>query len=98
MSFSTLGLSKPLLHALAEKGYSIATPIQLKAIPPILAGKDVMAAAQTGTGKTGAFIVPLLQRLTHGSPVKSNHVRVLVLTQVSHPKLHFSVKTITYHL
>ena len=80
MSFASLGLSSPLLQAVAEKGYSIPSPIQVEAIPAILSGKDVMAAAQTGTGKTAGFTLPMLQRLDDGTKVKSNHIRALVLT------------------
>lgn len=63
MAFSSLGLSKTLLQAVADKGYSNPTPIQLKAIPVVLSGRDLMASAQTGTGKTAAFTLPLLQHL-----------------------------------
>jgi len=80
MSFTSLGLSDPLLQAVAEKGYTIPSPIQVEAIPAVLSGKDVMAAAQTGTGKTAGFTLPLLQRLDGGSEVKPNHIRALVLT------------------
>jgi len=80
MSFDSLGLSAPILDAVKEKGYTKPSPIQLKAIPPILDGHDVMAAAQTGTGKTAGFTLPLLQRLSKGQRAKSNHVRALVLT------------------
>ena len=62
MSFASLGLSEALLRAIDEAGYATPTPIQLKAIPAVLSGKDVMAAAQTGTGKTAGFVLPLLQR------------------------------------
>ena len=79
MSFPSLGLSAPILRAVDEKGYTTPFPIQIKAIPAILSGKDVMAAAQTGTGKTAGFTLPMLQRLAHGPRVKSNHVRALVL-------------------
>ncbi|MBM9512477.1 DEAD/DEAH box helicase [Desulfogranum marinum] len=79
MSFSSLGLSKALLRAIDEKGYTTPFPIQTKAIPVILSGKDVIAAAQTGTGKTAGFALPLLQRLAQGPRVKSNHIRALVL-------------------
>lgn len=79
MSFSSLGLSKALLRAIDEKGYTTPFPIQTKAIPVILSGKDVIAAAQTGTGKTAGFTLPLLQRLAQGPRVKSNHIRALVL-------------------
>lgn len=80
MSFASLGLSAALLRAIDENGYTIPTPIQLKAIPAVLAGKDVMAAAQTGTGKTAGFVLPLLQRLEAGPRAKANHIRALVLT------------------
>jgi ATP-dependent RNA helicase RhlE len=63
MSFNQLGLSAELLRAIADKGYRQATPIQQKAIPHILTGRDVLAGAQTGTGKTASFTLPLLQRL-----------------------------------
>ncbi len=79
MSFSSLRLSAPLLRAITESGYTSAFPVQLKAIPAILTGKDVMAAAQTGTGKTAAFTLPLLQRLSTGPGVRANHIRALVL-------------------
>jgi len=78
-SFSALGLSTPLLQAVKDQGYTHPTPIQLQTIPAVLAGKDVMAAAQTGTGKTAAFALPLLQRLT-GSKAGTNHIRALILT------------------
>jgi ATP-dependent RNA helicase RhlE len=84
MSFETLGLAPELLRAIIEEGYTQPTPIQLKAIPVVLAGKDMMAAAQTGTGKTAAFTLPLLQRLkpyanTSVSPAR-HPVRALILT------------------
>jgi ATP-dependent RNA helicase RhlE len=63
MSFSTLGLSDALLRAVHERGYTTPTPIQLQAIPAVLAGGDLLAAAQTGTGKTAGFTLPILQRL-----------------------------------
>ncbi|MFB3101316.1 MAG: DEAD/DEAH box helicase [Gammaproteobacteria bacterium] len=80
MTFETLGLSEELLRAVRDTGYTSPTPIQAKAIPAILEGKDVMAAAQTGTGKTAGFTLPLLQLLSHKPPVKNNRVRALVLT------------------
>ncbi|MEN8108653.1 MAG: DEAD/DEAH box helicase [Pseudomonadota bacterium] len=81
MSFDTLGLSAGLLRAIGEQGYSEPTPVQRKAIPVILEGKDVMAGAQTGTGKTAGFTLPLLQRL-NANPVNNGRrpVRALVLT------------------
>jgi ATP-dependent RNA helicase RhlE len=81
MSFSDLGLLPELLRAVADKGYDSPTPIQIQAIPAVLAGRDVLAGAQTGTGKTAGFVLPILQRLTtdlhHGS---SRAPRALVLT------------------
>jgi ATP-dependent RNA helicase RhlE len=58
--FSRLGLAAPLLHALTKQGYSHPTPIQAQAIPPIMAGRDLVGIAQTGTGKTAAFALPSL--------------------------------------
>ena len=63
MSFSDLGLLPELLRAVADKGYDSPTPIQAQAIPAVLAGRDVLAGAQTGTGKTAGFVLPILQRL-----------------------------------
>lgn len=80
MGFTSLGLSAPILKAVQEKGYQIPSPIQLQAIPAILEGKDLMAAAQTGTGKTAGFTLPILQRLSSGPRVKGNHIRALILT------------------
>lgn len=80
MSFASLGLIDPLVRTLEALGYATPTPVQVQAIPAVLAKRDVMAAAQTGTGKTAGFAVPLLQRLTmEGTQVASNCVRVLVL-------------------
>ncbi|MBX9964068.1 MAG: DEAD/DEAH box helicase [Burkholderiales bacterium] len=84
MQFSELGLCDELLRAVAEQGYTEPTPIQAKAIPAVLLGKDVMGAAQTGTGKTAGFTLPLLQRLkqhasTSVSPAR-HPVRALILT------------------
>ncbi|MEQ1485452.1 DEAD/DEAH box helicase [Methyloglobulus sp.] len=80
MTFSTLGLSEPLLRAVSGQGYTTPTPIQLQAIPAVLSGRDLMAAAQTGTGKTAGFTLPLLQRLSGGEKVQPNSIRALVLT------------------
>jgi len=81
MSFDTLGLSAELLRAVGEQGYSEPTPVQRKAIPVILEGKDVLAGAQTGTGKTAGFTLPLLQRLSAGPAMNGRRpVRALVLT------------------
>jgi ATP-dependent RNA helicase RhlE len=79
MSFDTLGLRAELLRAVATQGYTLPTPIQTKAIPEILAGHDILAGAQTGTGKTAAFTLPLLQMLC-AHPSQGRHPRALVLT------------------
>jgi len=79
MSFQKLGLKPELLRAIQTRGYTIATPIQAKSIPPILAGRDVMAGAQTGTGKTAAFSLPILQIL-NARPKKGRNPRALILT------------------
>lgn len=81
MSFTTLGLSEPLLRAIAEQGYSEPTPIQKQAIPVILSKRDILAGAQTGTGKTAGFTLPLLQQLSEAAPIKGKRpVRALILT------------------
>ena len=80
MSFHSLGLSKPLLDALAAKDYSQATPIQLQAIPTVLTGRDLLGIAQTGTGKTAAFMLPSLDRLSANRQIpKPGQIRMLVL-------------------
>ena len=80
MSFMSLGLSKPLLDALAAKDYSQATPIQLQAIPTVLTGRDLLGIAQTGTGKTAAFMLPSLDRLAAARNIpKPGQIRMLVL-------------------
>ncbi|MGZ8176252.1 DEAD/DEAH box helicase, partial [Methylobacter sp.] len=77
MSFAQLGLADELLKAVADQGYVTPTPVQQKAIPLILEGKDVLAGAQTGTGKTASFTLPLLQRLAkhHDPHQKPRRVR-----------------------
>jgi ATP-dependent RNA helicase RhlE len=80
LSFHQLGLSKPLLDALAAKNYAAATPIQRQAIPTVLTGRDLLGIAQTGTGKTAAFMLPSLDRLAAARRApKPGHVRMLVL-------------------
>jgi ATP-dependent RNA helicase RhlE len=71
MPFSALGLIPELTRALSDRGYSAPTPVQARVIPEILAGRDVLAGAQTGTGKTAGFTLPILQRLQGGSPSKA---------------------------
>jgi len=80
MHFNSLGLSEPILRAIAEQGYETPTPIQVQAIPAVIDGKDVMGAAQTGTGKTAGFTLPILERLSGGKAAGANQARTLVLT------------------
>ncbi|MBC2844776.1 DEAD/DEAH box helicase [Winogradskyella flava] len=80
MSFKSLGLSEPLLEAVSKKGYETPSPIQAKAIPPILDGKDILASAQTGTGKTAGFTLPMLHLLSKNPVQKHRPIRALVLT------------------
>lgn len=80
MSFNSLGLSDALLKAVSKQGYTTPSPIQQKAIPVILEGKDVLASAQTGTGKTAGFTLPMLQKLSQGQHLRHRPVRALVLT------------------
>jgi len=80
MSFQSLGLSEALLKAVNKKGYTQPSPIQQKAIPLILERKDVLASAQTGTGKTAGFVLPILQILSQSAPLSRRPIRSLVLT------------------
>ena len=76
MSFSKLGLSDPILKAVSELGYKTPTEIQKQAIPIILSGKDLMAAAQTGTGKTASFVLPLLEKIKDYDELRGRSVRL----------------------
>src|SRR5258706_15418745 len=107
MSFSNLGLADGLLRAVADEGYTVPTPIQARAIPEILASRDLLAAAPTGTGKTAAFTLPLLQKLTANTPPHPQgphhgprHIRVLVLvpTRELAAQVNESVRTYGRHL
>lgn len=80
MLFTDLKIIKPILDALHNEGYEKPTPIQEKAIPSILEKKDLLGTAQTGTGKTAAFAIPILQNLTERSEAKNNHIKALILT------------------
>ena len=80
MSFKNLGLQEEIVQAITEKGYTEATPIQLKALPFIIARHDILASAQTGTGKTAGFTLPLLQVLMNTRKQGQRHVRALILT------------------
>jgi len=94
-SFDSLGLKAELLRAVAEQGYTVPTPIQAQAIPVVLAGRDLLAAAQTGTGKTAGFTLPILQRLG----ASQRHIRVLVLvpTRELAAQVQESVRTYGKH-
>jgi ATP-dependent RNA helicase RhlE len=101
MSFQSLGLSAALLRAVEEQGYTEPTPIQAKVIPVVLAGRDVMAGAQTGTGKTAGFTLPLLERLmADGVPSGRRPVRALILTPTRElaAQVGESVRTYGKHL
>ncbi|KKA45673.1 DEAD/DEAH box helicase [Salinivibrio sp. KP-1] len=99
MSFSSLGLSAPLLKAVEEQGYTTPSPIQEKAIPAVIEGQDVMAAAQTGTGKTAGFTLPILERLQAGKRARPNHVRTLILTPTRElaAQVHKNVEQYSQH-
>jgi ATP-dependent RNA helicase RhlE len=108
MSFDVLGLSPELLRAVADQGYTEPTPVQREAIPLVLAGRDLLAGAQTGTGKTAAFVLPILQRLADSHPVVTGPtsrdrrdatrppVRVLVLTPTRELALQVEESVRTY--
>ncbi|MBN8525170.1 MAG: DEAD/DEAH box helicase [Planctomycetes bacterium] len=79
MHFDQFGLSEPILRAVGAEGYTTPTPIQAKAIPPVMEGRDLVGIAQTGTGKTAAFALPILHRLAQGQPRNPRQIRCLVL-------------------
>jgi len=97
MSFSQLGLRPELLRAVADSGYDTPTPIQREAIPVVLAGRDLMAGAQTGTGKTAAFVLPILQRLHEASAeVDRRAIRALILVPTRELALQVEESVRTY--
>ncbi|WP_439106052.1 DEAD/DEAH box helicase [Congregibacter sp.] len=100
MNFEALGLSPDLVKAVIDRGYTQPTPIQLKAVPLVLDGRDVLAAAQTGTGKTAAFVLPILQRLAFVGAARRGQVRTLVLTPTRElaSQVHESVMDYGSHL
>ena len=103
MSFDTLGLSPALLRALADQGYATPTPIQTAAIPLALGGRDLMAGAQTGTGKTAAFALPLLERLFPdgqriASPARRPRALILTPTRELAAQVHESIRDYARHL
>ena len=100
MTFKELGLSAPILKAVNAQGYNEPSPIQAKAIPAVLEGHDLMAAAQTGTGKTAGFTLPILERLSGGRRAGSNQARCLILTPTRElaAQVGESVATYSKHL
>ncbi|MCX7117612.1 MAG: DEAD/DEAH box helicase [Legionellales bacterium] len=100
MTFLPLGLSEPLLRAITELGYTTPTPIQTQAIPIVLKGHDLLASAETGTGKTAGFVLPILQRLSLQPRAKANHTKVLILapTRELAAQIHQSILDYGQHL
>lgn len=96
MKFTELGLNAQITQAVSNTGYTTPTPIQAQAIPAILEGHDLMAAAQTGTGKTAAFTLPLLEKLSQGRKAQSNQARALILTPTRELALQVSESVETY--
>ncbi len=92
MSFDQLGLTPELLRAVADQGYTEPTPVQAAAIPLVLAGRDVLAGAQTGTGKTAAFVLPILQRLGTTTPTGDRRAPIRVLVVVPTRELALQVE------
>ncbi|MGS0728059.1 DEAD/DEAH box helicase, partial [Shewanella sp. 0m-11] len=80
MPFSKLGLSTPIVKAVTEQGYTSPTPIQAKTIPVILSQRNLIAAAQTGTGKTASFVLPILEMLSQAETQRKKRIRALILT------------------
>jgi len=96
MSFSKLGLSDPILKAIEKQGYKTPSPIQEQGIPVVLSGKDLMAAAQTGTGKTAGFTLPILEILSKGPKVKAGQVRALIITPTRELAAQVEASVTTY--
>ncbi|MCE2832088.1 MAG: DEAD/DEAH box helicase [Oxalobacteraceae bacterium] len=96
MSFAELGLAEPLVRAVTEHGYTQPTPIQAQAIPAVLKGGDLLAGAQTGTGKTAGFTLPMLQRLNGGKRPAPRHVRALVLAPTRELAAQVNESVVTY--
>jgi superfamily II DNA/RNA helicase len=105
MTFTTLKLSSPILQAITEIGYSKATPVQSQAIPVVLSGKDMIAVAQTGTGKTASFVLPMLEQLHHrykqlDKPLRAKRIRALILvpTRELAKQIKQSIEQFSKHL
>ncbi|MFT4059373.1 MAG: DEAD/DEAH box helicase [Legionella sp.] len=100
MSFTSLGLIEPLLQAINESGYTQPSPIQTQSIPEILRGHDILASAQTGTGKTASFVLPILQKLHTQPRAQNNRTKVLILTPTRElaAQVHDSIRQYGNHL
>lgn len=100
MSFDSLGLCDELLKSITQKGYTTPSPIQIKAIPAVLSQRDVIAVAQTGTGKTAGFTLPILHLLAGGPNPKTHSVRALIITPTRElaAQVNKSVKDYSHHL
>lgn len=96
MPFSNLGLSTPILQAIKDTGYTTATAIQKQAIPLILSGKDLIATAQTGTGKTAAFVLPILEKFNKERTLRGKRVRALILTPTRELAVQVTASVATY--
>ncbi len=96
MKFEQLELNPLLLKAIQEAGYTVPSPIQQKAIPPVLTGRDLLGCAQTGTGKTAAFALPILQRLCQNQNKKHTHIRALILTPTRELALQIQESFVEY--
>src|SRR5206468_13013762 len=92
MSFDPLGLTPELLRAVADQGYTEPTPVQREAIPIVLAGRDLLAGAQTGTGKTAAFVLPMLECLASNAPQAGGRPRIRALILVPTRELAIQVE------
>ena len=96
MSFESLNLCEPLLRAVRDQGYTTPTPIQVQAVPPLLLGKDLLGCAQTGTGKTAAFSLPILQKLHQSRQPGPRRLRVRVLAPTRELALQIAESFTTY--
>src|SRR5688500_12052631 len=98
MPFSTLGLGPKLLQAVRETGYTTPTPIQSAAIPHVLGGHDLIGIAQTGTGKTAAFVLPLLEKIGHAQPNAGPRVLIVAPTRELAAQIDETVRDLSKHL
>lgn len=96
MSFNKLGLCDALIEAVDELGYESPTPIQQQAIPTVLQGRDILAAAQTGTGKTAGFVLPILHKLNNGKSARAKYIRALILVPTRELALQVETSIVAY--